>query len=67
MHVVFSIFQLWLAPMHPGAHQVGMKTTLQVGSNAWVKIRVQQPTADISRFDVGTEQPRLHAWYETDF
>ena len=66
MHASFLIFQLWLAPLKPRQGDAGLKTTLQVGSNLWLKIRVVD-AADLRTFTVDDTRLHVRAWLETDF
>lgn len=42
----------------------GMKTTVQVGSNLWIKLRIENRVNATFTADV---TPRVRLWAETDF
>jgi hypothetical protein len=67
MHVAIAIFQLWLAPLHPDASQVGVKTTIGINNAVWLKVRIQEPMQNLSQFQISDNQPTLRYWGEFDF
>jgi hypothetical protein len=62
------IFQLWVAPMHQTNANPGLKTTLQVGSDLWIKLRVIDKQIDLqSMMFKDQKEPKISLWAETDF
>lgn len=67
MNTTFLIFHLWLTPVVSDGGTFGMKTTLQVGYNLWLKFRVYDNREDRNSLVLNTGVPKVVLRAETDF